>query len=364
MPMDPQVLFPLLQNAGAAIVNALDCWNVLYQNLDTAERVAEYVGCNIEEVPPKYGNIENIREFLEQIESIDSATTSLSFPAIPALPESLIKMVKASQQMQEAHASRDNEVRSAIIDIEETLPFAIAFPGDFHIGSRGTHHTAIMSVCYILYTTPGLYCAFNGDLINNYIARSYEDERHSQSISPGDQKDIARVLMEWLAPKCLALTSGQHEYWSIRQDDFDPAAYFAKHAQCVYLGTGGQIEIVCSASNVKYILGMYHQYKGNSIYDQLAAAKRCYLDHGAGLWDITIVADKHEPAISKEIKHGAERVFVRCGTAKLDDPYSRRLGFKQQRFYVPVVVLDPNNRRFDVFMRLSSAIEYLAYLRS
>ena len=155
MSMDPQVLFPLLQNAGAAIVNALDCWNVLYQNLDTAERVAEYVGCNIEEVPPKYGNLENVREFLEQVESIDSATASLSFPTIPALPESLIKMVKASQQMQEAHASRDNEVQSAIMN-EETLPFAIAFL--ISIGSRGTHHTAIMSVCYIYIQLRSLLC--------------------------------------------------------------------------------------------------------------------------------------------------------------------------------------------------------------
>ena len=349
-----------LQGAGAEVADKLHIWPQLYEALGSREAIADFLNCDIEEVPPEPPSHLSTLQMAQELESAQDFTSE--FPeAPPDLDPQAAEILEAVQKLQAAQFKYRLEVESATVDIYETKPFAVCFPGDFHIGSAGTIHASVMALMQLIHDVDGLYCIINGDIINNYISKTYDEERHSQPIGPGIQKDIARALMEWIAPKCLALTAGQHEYWSVRQDDFDAGKYFAKHAEAAYLGPGGEVILECESTT--YMFGVWHRYRGSSIYDPLAAAKRCYWDHGASRWDVTAVADLHEPAIAKQIMHRQERVFVRCGTAKLIDAYAKKLGYTSQRFYIPIVVLDPYTRKLEVFLKLSTALGFLQYLR-
>ncbi len=255
------------------------------------------------------------------------------------------------------------EVDAGDITIETERPIGIAHCSDWHIGNAGTHHALIKTVLDTIMDTPGLFFTENGDCIDNYVAHSHETGRFEQILRPGLQKRLAAWLMERLAPKLLAVTGGQHEFFEERVSDFDTASYLARKGGAVYLGAGGALHL--RVGEQLYTLGMWHRYRGSSVYDRNADAKRAFRDHGD--YDVIITGDKHEPAISHCVEQGAYRVFVRSGTAKLTDRYGKSLGYTytpgQEYLATPVTILWPDRREFATFLRFDQAVAYLRCLR-
>ena len=354
--MSKRQLVDGLKGVGLQLVKKQNLWPVLWEYLGSAEAIAQHIGCDVKDVP-----IPPTVKPVQQLKEVEARHKPAKVVSSNGAPQLAAELLRAASGIQEAYQHMDTECNFAEVYVDEKLPFGICFAGDLHIGSMGTDHEGVLRVLDFIHKTPGLYLMLNGDTINNYIAASYDEERHKQPLAPSLQKEAAQLLLRWLKGKCLALTSGQHEDWSIKQDDFDPGAFLANAADSVYLGRGGELLVHCK--NWYFEMGLWHAYRGSSMYDQLAAAKRCYREHGAGRWRITAVADKHSAAICKEYLHGMERVFVRCGTAKLYDPYAKRLGYTQTQFLVPVAIIDPATGEIEVFLKLSAAAGYLAHLR-
>jgi len=272
---------------------------------------------------------------------------------------------RAVTELQDALKPLKIERRTTTWHIPENKPIGIAALSDMHIGADGTDYRVLGAVLKLIYDTDGMYMVCHGDIINNYISRSPDTERHSQVLSPAVQKELAKRIMEHfgIKKKVIAITRGQHEAWSIRQDDFDPAAYFAKHADAAYLGPGGVVHAEFP-DGTKYVFGIWHKYRGSSIYDETARAKRAYREHGAGQWDVTIVGDKHTPAVSYEIAVGKLCAFVCSGAAKLGDMYADDLGYiDQRRFMVPVVIIWPEKRKMWLTLDFVEGVQYLEYVR-
>lgn len=254
--------------------------------------------------------------------------------------------------------TRRVEQESTDQEITTDLPIGIAFLSDQHIGNVGTHHMLVKATLDWVLNTPFLFCTLNGDVIDNFVSHSHETGRYEQALRPKDQKRLAAWLAEQLSPRLIAVTGGQHEFFEERVSDFDSAEYFAHKGNAAYLGAGGAITL--KVGQQTYRIGMWHRYRGNSIYDKNADAKRLCREHGP--FAITVTGDKHEPAISYCLEQDEFRVFVRGGTCKLEDRYAKSLGY-QGRVGTPLVILWPDERKFWVTLDFEGGCQYLRFLR-
>jgi len=257
----------------------------------------------------------------------------------------------------------DIEQYEADITIDTELPIGIAVTSDQHIGNAGTNHRLLGNVINRIIETPGLFVCDNGDSVDNFVALSHESGRYEQIVRPRYQKQLARWIWTRWAPKLLANTGGQHEYFETRVSDFDTAEYLARKGEAVFLGPGGKLNLIVGEQ--PYSIGMWHKFRGNSIYDATAGAKRLFREHGP--FDISITGDKHEPAISYANEQGRWGVFVRAGTFKVRDSYGRSLGYETVNpldyVSVPVIILWPDERKFWVTLDFYGGVDYLTYLR-
>ncbi len=255
------------------------------------------------------------------------------------------------------------EQYEADISIDTQLPIGIAITSDQHLGNEGTDHRLLGKIIDTIVDTPGLFVCDNGDSIDNFVALSHETGRYEQIIRPRYQKQLARWIWGRWAPKLLACTGGQHEYFETRVSDFDTAEYLSRKGDAVFLGPGGKLNL--QVGEQPYSIGMWHKFQGNSMYSATAAAMRLFREHGP--FDISITGDKHEPAINYQREQGRWGVFVRAGTFKIRDSYGRSLGFETANpldyVAVPLTILWPGERKFFITLDFFGGIEYLAFLR-
>jgi len=240
------------------------------------------------------------------------------------------------------------------------LPIGIFAIGDVHIGSPGVDSRAVREIIDAVVGVDGLYVILNGDLIEGGLPGCPENLRTEQHLRVEWQRRLAQNIAERIAPHCIGVTGGQHEFFGQRAADFDFAANLAKAAQAPYLGPGGMFRL--DVGGHVYSLACWHKYHGNSMYDATASAKRLCAEHGP--FDVSIVADKHAPAASEEIRNGnVMRVFLRGGTLKLIDNYGKSLGYLNSAMQFPFVVLWPGERKLWRTGDLQEGLEYLSFLR-
>ena len=276
-------------------------------------------------------------------------------------PHLIERLWGAAEAVRLATEAANTEQDRAGFRLRETAPVGIWSLSDIHIGHDRVPHLLVKETVDLLAAEPGLYGILNGDVIDGFVANTPDTGRFSAALRPKFQKLLAVHICELLAGKVLGVTAGQHEFFSLRLDDFDFAEYMAKHARSVYLGSGGSMTLQF-VDGVTYSIGVWHRFPGRSIYDKTAAAKRLYREHGP--FDVTFVGDKHSPAISKEIRNGEWRVFAQGGTYKVHDDYGKALGYLDSAVAVPMAILWPREKRYWVGLDISEGLDYLRWLRA
>jgi len=230
---------------------------------------------------------------------------------------------------------------------------------DLHIGAETVDPKKIRGLVAVLGDVDGLYVAWNGDLLEGALTSNPDSMKMVQAVRVKWQRLMIEDVVSRV-PNSIAVTCGQHEFFGHRDGDFDFAEKLAQEAEVPYLGTGGAIHAL--VGEIHYSIGLWHKYKGQSIYDATAGAKKLCAEHGP--FDCTFVADKHAPAVSSEIRHGGlRRVFARGGTANLHCEYAKSLGYTDSTFNFPLVIFWPYERKMWAWDDLHEGLEYLKFLR-
>lgn len=153
-----------------------------------------------------------------------------------------------------------------------------------------------------------------------------------------------------------------HDLWSLKIDDFDLTEYLAKHGQAVYLGSGGDLYL--NIGSVTYKIKMRHKYRFNSADNPTSTVKKMFEKEGG--FDVGVCSHNHISAIEESLKTGLDgtlkRIFIRAGSYKPYDRYSKQMGFSAGSLSVPVVLFNPSERDMRGFENLEEGIEYLNYL--
>ena len=135
----------------------------------------------------------------------------------------------------------------------------------------------------------------------------------------------------------------------------------------VYLGHGGDVNLTLKNGSkgkaVEYFIHARHKYKGASSQDGTAVCKNV-LRSVDTKFDIVAISHNHFAQIKIEDFLRKQRVFVRTGSYKKEDRFSKMLGFESSDFNskIPVVLLNTQTKKMMIFSGVDVAAEALKAL--
>ncbi len=242
-------------------------------------------------------------------------------------------------------------------------PIGVCFLADLHIGNEGTEHDYILDAVDMILETDGAYATLNGDIIDNSIIHS--GSNFNEVIDPRMQKILAESLCESLFNKTLYVLQGTHEEWSKRRGDEDFGAYMSSHSMGTYLGHGGDVNL--KVKGAEYLMHVRHEYRYESTMNVMNAFRQMF--DQICPFDVGVISHMHNPpfvmhASRWQGKHRKDVVYVRPGTAKIYDRWTRhKIGSFGAEFAVPVVIFMPEKEAVMPFKSLSQGLRTLTLLR-
>ncbi|RLI79119.1 hypothetical protein DRP04_09465 [Archaeoglobales archaeon] len=239
-----------------------------------------------------------------------------------------------------------------------TEPIGIAFLSDLHIGSLGTDYKTLYTHVKTIQETKGLYCVLIGEFCEFYKARE-ERVEEGDWLPPSQQFKLAIDVAMRLRGKALAIVTGTHEVWVTKQTDIDPVEMIASTTNIPYLKYGGLLEV--ETEGYSHRIFVRHQFRYESSFNLTHAVKRMLEQYED--FDIGVLGHRHKAAIEQVEVKGRQRLFIRCGTYKLEDSYADRLGFRPDtEVLMPMIVLKQD--KVYPFIKYEEGIDFLKYLQT
>lgn len=247
----------------------------------------------------------------------------------------------AFEQVQRVYDRLDPEQEGATVTLDDDAPALIVFSSDWHVGHQHCDMERLRTDLETVRDTPGVYLITGGDLFDNVITNSPPGAQFEELAPPRVQKLLVEAALSRVQGKVLTVLLGNHSARSIRDDDFDPAAYFAHKAGCPYLGYWGLLTV--KLGEQEYRLLVAHSFRMSSYYNKTHSAKRM-LDILADA-DAVFVGHRHDPASEHTWIRQSKRFLGQAGTYLQQSRYGKSLGYGRGIADMPGVLLWPDQRR-------------------
>lgn len=211
----------------------------------------------------------------------------------------------------------------------------LAFVSDMHI-APGTviDFKRMREDAELIRDTPNCWCVLCGDQVDNHI--KHRAAVLSARSQPSDQYRLFEHYLSILGNKCLVIISGNHDNWTNQMAGFDALGRIARDNRVFYSPDEAWLDI--EVGQQKYVVGMRHQYKYNSGFNQTHANKQ-WLRMGEREFDIGVIGHHHEHALEQFIYRGRFRWAARPGSYQITTAYSREYGFNQSIPTTPCFLL-------------------------
>lgn len=280
------------------------------------------------------------------------------------LPESLNEaegrdLWTAVQTFQESHRTQiANQILTDVeIKVDTSRPFGVVFMSDWHIGSLGTDHEALLRDIDVINSCDQLVAYVGGDPTDNFIGDKLAHAgRDTQLVNPAVQWKMFRYAIELLQPSLLAVGRGNHDLWSQREAGIDGVAMALRGIPVLHTAEDTYIDLTVGEQT--YVIYRKHRPIGSSRNNRTAGVKRSY-DLGKRLFDVGVTEHHHESAMSVEMRHGYYRWFITTGSYKIADAHAREWGFHHGGVGTPVVIFYPFRKKMVGYLSLEDAIEHL-----
>jgi len=283
----------------------------------------------------------------------DSRMKTGEFDKLDKLWDAIIDFQSASQPI-------SNRTDHTTFSIDTDKPIALAFVADAHIGAITCKYSELRDRFNEMAATDGLYLISIGDTHDNYNPGKHPAGMFEQIIPPSLQKQLVEYLYMKMKGRWIAAIGGCHEAWSHDVDDYDWTEYLSRKLECANLGEGGTVSLTVGPTT--YEIMARHKYRFNSSLNMTHSVKR--MREQLGDFDIGALAHFHTAAIEQVmLGDGKDRVFIRPGSFKGADRWSRQIGFTDVGAFIPTVILFPNEKRMIPFLHLSQARTVLKSLR-
>lgn len=266
---------------------------------------------------------------------------------------------------------------------DERRDITIEIFSDLHIGSTKCDYNEIIRRIKIVEEDPNKYCVILGDIINNSTKTSVGDV-YSEPITPTEQIRKVTDMFRPIKDKILAVTTGNHERRTMKQDGIDLSYFFCRELgiEDVYDYAGvllfvrfGKLKNKRNYNAVKK--GEYERQRGTN---GGKITYSIYITHGDGGCgrtpggkvnslskrgqminsDIIVMGHTHMPATFRESSWKVdnihktatlhEQVFVNASAALDHEEYAEMYGMKPNSVKSPVIGL--NGSRYEIAVQI------------
>lgn len=235
----------------------------------------------------------------------------------------------------------------------------LSFISDMHISLDATCDLKRMREdAEHIRNTPGCYCVLGGDQVDNHI--KHRSAVLASRSTPSDQYLLLEYYLDILGPKCLLMVSGNHDDWTTQTAGVDVLSRIARDKRIFYAPDEAFLRLAVGSQT--YLIGMRHQYRMNSSFNQTHACKQ-WLRNGSREWDIGAIGHHHETAIEEFEYRGQMRWACRPGSYQITSAYSRQLGYNAATPTTPTFLLHGDERRIDGFTWVQRATTIAQKLR-
>lgn len=238
-------------------------------------------------------------------------------------------------------------------------PCALTFISDQHISLGNTVDLHRMREdAELVAAQDGVFAILGGDATDNHIKhRSAILAARSQ---PSDQFELFEFYLGIFAHRVLVGIAGNHDLWTNQFAGVDVLGMLMKQQRVCY--APDEAIITVSVGKQAYKIGMRHQFRLNSTFNQTHAVKQ-WFRVGEHDWDIGCIGHHHEGAVEPFYGHGLERWACRPGSYQITSAFSRQFGYSKTRPTCPTFVLSPSEREIVGFHNLKHGLTYLKAIR-
>jgi hypothetical protein len=254
------------------------------------------------------------------------------------------KLTGITETIDRAEIVQEEGVYRVKLDHPE-IPYAIGFIfSDSHIGTYTTDHELVRNFLETTLSTPNSFLVDAGDTFDAGIwgGLSHEDiiPTYMQTFTVND---IARELGD----KFAAAVIGNHPEWLFTEAGIKPEFLFAQQIKGPVFPGMGLLHI--EAGKQKYDWAIAHDYWGMSkknIFNVCVNLRQNEYPDA----DIFTVGHEHIWGYMKEKVDNKERLYIRPGTAKINDRYARIHGIaKRGQAMGLAVILGLEKREFNAY---------------
>lgn len=244
---------------------------------------------------------------------------------------------------------------------------ALTFISDIHLENVNTDIRQLRDDIEIIKNTPDFYVGFGGDLIDNFMVGPHKEGTVEAVIPPKQARVAAGKLFDQLKGRLLWTILGCHDAWDANYADYNLPEHIARKLRIPYLGHGGDVNLTLQKTGSKkvadYSIHARHKYKGGSSTNGTATCKRVLTDINSK-FDIVAISHNHFAEIKLENYLGKQRCFIRTGSYKKEDRYSKQLGYQSSDFnaMIPVVILNTQTHQMKVVSGIENAADMLRAL--
>lgn len=209
-------------------------------------------------------------------------------------------------------------------------PVCIVNCADWHLGGDGTDYARLERELTLIRDTPGMYVAFVGDALDNFIIGKLMALRMGTSFKVSEEWAMVRHAFSMIADKIIYVVDGNHDQWTYRLAGID---YFGETMErirpgVIYANDELTVDIAVGPSVTRF--KVRHKWKGNSIYNPTHGIERASKFDKGKHFDIGVGAHTHESGLSREFNNGGTTgIAVLCGTYKREDGFAKQVGFSQ-----------------------------------
>ncbi len=260
----------------------------------------------------------------------------------------------------------DSEQEFADIKINSNAKYiALTIFSDFHLENKNTDLEQLRDDFNTVKDTPNFFAGFNGDLIDNFTAGPHPEGVLESILPPKEARMLAGKLFEALnqkEKKMLWMVLGCHDAWDKDHSDYDLPQHIARKLGIYYLGAGGDINL--KVNDIVYYIHSRHKYRGSSGLVNGTACCKKIVNELDSKFDIVAVSHNHIAEIKSEFFLGKQRCWIRTGSYKREDRYSKRMGYRGNEYniQIPVVILNTEKKEMKIVNGISNAADLLKAL--
>lgn len=284
--------------------------------------------------------------------------------AVEALPpkelpfEERLEWIKRTNAQRIAHKQAMDWQR---VHIPVAGPFGLCWFGDPHLDDPYADVTSFEHHAKLCAATEGMFGVNGGDTLNNWVGRLkalYAD----QPVTAEEGWELADWALNGLGVRWACWILGNHDVWEMGHRIFDKM-----NTRRVLMRDWEAKLTFVSPNKGECRAWIRHDFKGQSIYNELHGQKRAAMFTGGGA-DIYAAFHRHTFATGQfELDNNREATLIRARGYKDEDHYAMLHGFPSQRRGQSVVtIIEPHpgdQPNISVFKDVEEGCDFLEMKR-